>query len=93
MDDFYPEMDKHIDLFDTYNYPREHFLFSEKHKKVVGNMKDETAGISAQYNFTIINLGILTYFNCSQQDIRLKDSLVCEQKCILLPFTMEGGVK
>ncbi|XP_048779937.2 uncharacterized protein LOC125683146 [Ostrea edulis] len=44
MDDFYPEMDKHIDLFDTSNYPREHFLFSEKHKKVVGKMKDETAG-------------------------------------------------
>lgn len=34
------EIGQHIDLFDTSNYPRDHFLFSEKHKKVVG---DETA--------------------------------------------------
>lgn len=32
-----------MDLFDTSNYPRDHPLFSEKHKKVVGKMKDETA--------------------------------------------------
>lgn len=36
-------MSKHIDLFDTSNYPRDHFLFSEINKKVVGKMKDETA--------------------------------------------------
>jgi hypothetical protein len=33
-----------MDLFDTSNYPRGHFLFSEKNKKVVGKMKDETGG-------------------------------------------------
>lgn len=38
----YEEINKHIDLFDTSNYPRDHPLFSEKHKKVVGKMKDET---------------------------------------------------
>ncbi|XP_062572261.1 uncharacterized protein LOC134234224 [Saccostrea cucullata] len=40
-DDLYTEIDKHIDLFDS---SRDHFLFSEKHKRVVGKMKDETAG-------------------------------------------------
>lgn len=43
--DLYVEMHKHLDLFDTSNYPTEHFLFSEKNKKVVGKMKDETNGM------------------------------------------------
>ncbi|XP_052699416.1 uncharacterized protein LOC128176941 [Crassostrea angulata] len=43
VEDMYKEMSKHIDLFDTSNYPRDHFLFSEINKKVVGKMKDETA--------------------------------------------------
>ncbi|XP_061180057.1 uncharacterized protein LOC133188590 [Saccostrea echinata] len=43
VEDMYKEINKYIDLFDTSNYPRDHFLFSEKHKKVVGKMKDETA--------------------------------------------------
>ncbi|XP_056008808.1 uncharacterized protein LOC130051232 [Ostrea edulis] len=42
--DLYNEIHQHMDLFDTSNYPREHFLFSDKNKKVVGKMKDETAG-------------------------------------------------
>ena len=40
--DLYKEMSNHLDLFDTSNYPREQG-FSEKNKKVVGKMKDETA--------------------------------------------------
>ena len=47
LDNLYKEMSNHLDLFDTSNYPREYFLFSEKNKKVVDKMKDETAG---EYN-------------------------------------------
>ncbi|XP_078330203.1 uncharacterized protein LOC144624385 [Crassostrea virginica] len=41
-------MSNHLDLFDTSNYPREHFLFSEKNKKVVDKLKDETAGCAVK---------------------------------------------
>lgn len=33
------------ELFDTSDYPKDHPLYSTKNKKVIGKMKDETAGI------------------------------------------------
>lgn len=42
--DIYQEMYEDRCLFDTSNYPRDHFLFSEKNKKVVGKFKDELGG-------------------------------------------------
>ena len=38
-------MEKDADLFDTSDYPKDHFLHSETNKKVLGKMKDECAGI------------------------------------------------
>ena len=43
--DIYEDMKKHIDLFDTSDYPAEHFLQSDSNKKVLGKMKDETNGV------------------------------------------------
>ena len=43
-DDFYKDMAKHSDLFDTSNYPTDHFLFSNANKKVLGKFKDECPG-------------------------------------------------
>jgi hypothetical protein len=37
-------MKKYIHLFDTSDYPKDHKLYSEKYKKVLGKMKDETSG-------------------------------------------------
>ena len=34
---------KDTDEYDTSNYPKEHYLFSERYKKEIGKMKDETA--------------------------------------------------
>lgn len=51
----YKDMSKHFDLFDTSNYPRDYFLFSEKNKKVVGKMKDETASRPKMYSFIVYN--------------------------------------
>lgn len=43
-DDLYKDFKKDKKLFDTSNYDKKHFLYSEKNKKVLGKMKDETAG-------------------------------------------------
>ena len=32
-------------MFDTSNYPKDHFLYSEANKKVYGKFKDEAAGV------------------------------------------------
>ena len=43
-DDVYKDIEKHIDLYDTSDFPKEHFLHNTKNKKVLGKMKDECAG-------------------------------------------------
>jgi hypothetical protein len=43
--DFYKDMTKHKELFDTSNYPKDHKSYSKMNKKVIGQMKDETSGI------------------------------------------------
>ena len=43
--DVYRDMSQHLDLYDTNDYPKDHFLHSAKNKKVLGKMKDECAGI------------------------------------------------
>lgn len=43
-DDVYRDMEKHINLYDTSDFPKEHYLYSTKNKKVLGKMKDECAG-------------------------------------------------
>ena len=42
--DFYQDMAKQIDLYDTSDFPKDHYLHSLKNKKVLGKMKDECAG-------------------------------------------------
>ena len=39
--DVYADMAEHRHLFDTSNFPTDHFLFSNKNKKVPGTFKDE----------------------------------------------------
>ena len=43
-DDVYKDMEKNKDLYDTSDYPEDHFLHSKKNKKVLGKMKDEING-------------------------------------------------
>ena len=44
-DDLYHDFLQDLDYFDTLEYPRDHFLYSVRNKKVPGKMKDETRGI------------------------------------------------
>jgi hypothetical protein len=43
-DDVYRDMAQKRHLYDTSDYPRDHYLFNEENKKVLGKMKDETSG-------------------------------------------------
>ena len=47
-EDIYRDMEQDSDYFDTSDYPVDHFLFSNKNKKVLGKMKDETAGLAVK---------------------------------------------
>ena len=42
--DIYQDMKKDEYLYDTSEYPKDHFLHNERNKKVIGKFKDETAG-------------------------------------------------
>jgi len=42
--DLYKDMLTDIDLFDTHEYPKNHFLYSPVNKKVLGKMHDEANG-------------------------------------------------
>ena len=44
-EDLYQDMKEDQDLYDTSNYPKDHFLFSNQNKKVIGKFKDETGGL------------------------------------------------
>nr|XP_042911395.1 uncharacterized protein LOC122272170 [Parasteatoda tepidariorum] len=44
-EDIYHDMIENIDLYDTSDYPQNHFLYSDKNKKVFGKMKDELHGV------------------------------------------------
>nr|DAC81386.1 TPA_asm: PolB [Parasteatoda house spider adintovirus] len=44
-EDIYHDMRENIDLYDTSDYPKHHFLHSEVNKKVLGKMKDELNGV------------------------------------------------
>jgi hypothetical protein len=39
--DFYEFMKNNSDCFDTSDYPKDHPLYSDKNKKVIGKFKDE----------------------------------------------------
>ena len=45
-EDIYKDMQSDAAFFDTSDYPPDHFLHSTANKKVLGKMKDETAGVA-----------------------------------------------
>jgi len=44
-EDFYKDMETDKNLYDTSDYPKDHPLFSNINKKVLGKMKDECSGV------------------------------------------------
>ncbi|CAH3157887.1 unnamed protein product, partial [Porites evermanni] len=44
-EDLYQDMKQDQHLYDTSNYPKEHFLYSTTNKKIIGKFKDETGGL------------------------------------------------
>jgi hypothetical protein len=43
-EDLYADMQKDSNMYDFSNFPRDHTLYSEENKKVIGKFKDEEAG-------------------------------------------------
>ena len=43
-EDTYQGMAKYLSVYDTSDYPTDHFLYSSTNKKVIGKMKDECTG-------------------------------------------------
>ncbi|VDI75580.1 Hypothetical predicted protein [Mytilus galloprovincialis] len=43
-EDVYEDMHQYQDMYDTSDYPPEHFLHDIENKKVIGKFKDETSG-------------------------------------------------
>lgn len=48
-ENIYDDMKERLDLFDTSDYPKDHFLHSNENKKVLGKMKDEMNGKPIHY--------------------------------------------
>ena len=44
-EDLYQNIKQDQHLYDTSNYPKEHFLYSTTNKKIIGKFKDETGGL------------------------------------------------
>lgn len=44
-EDLYKDFKDHTELFDFSDYPNDHYLYSDKNKKALGRMKDETNSI------------------------------------------------
>ena len=44
MEDIYKDMVEGVGFYDTSNYPKDHMLYSDRNKKVMGKMKDECEG-------------------------------------------------
>ena len=61
--DVYKDMKNRLDeLYDTSDYPKDHFLFSQENKKVVGKMKDECAGISPFRDSVLALQDVLNFY-------------------------------
>src|SRR6218665_661455 len=45
-DDLYKDMLEHLNVYDTSDYPVDHFLHSKTNAKVIGKFKDETNGVA-----------------------------------------------
>ena len=43
-EDVYKDMQEHSWLYDTSNYPKDHLLYNDINKKVLGKMKNECGG-------------------------------------------------
>jgi len=58
-----------IDLYDKSNYPKDHMLYSDRNKKVLGEMKDECEGGTIK-EAVAIRPKVYSVLEENQKDIR-----------------------
>ncbi|MCG7877070.1 MAG: hypothetical protein N0C90_12155 [Candidatus Thiodiazotropha endolucinida] len=67
----YKDMGDNLALFDTSDFPKDHFLHSEQNKKKVGVMKDETCGVPIR-EFVGIRSKMYSFVFGSHEEKKLK---------------------
>jgi hypothetical protein len=65
-EDIYQDIFSELDLFDTSNFPKDHFLYTAENKQVIGKMKFETGAVPIK---TFAGLQAKMYaFQCESED-------------------------
>ena len=70
-DDLYADMKENLHLFDTANYPKDHFLYSKVNDKRLNKMKDETQSVPIS-KFVGLRLKMYAYVCGGKKDKRAK---------------------
>ena len=99
--DLYRDMQMSHHLFDTSNYPPDHFLFSNENKKIPGKMKDETESVPISrfiglkskmymidYNNTVKKVGKGVKKSVLQKQVTSDDYLHCLNERQRFSFSM-----
>lgn len=89
-EDFYKEMAKKLEFFDTSGFPKDHICYSEKNKKVPGIMKDE---LNSKLISHVIALRPKSYcFKVENKDV-VKKLKGVKKYCIQTKITYEDFEK
>ena len=70
-DDLYADMKENLHLFDTANYPKDHFLYSKVNDKRLNKMKDETQSVPVS-KFVGLRPKMYAYVCGGKEDKRAK---------------------
>ena len=77
-DDVYKDIEKNKDLYDTSDYPKEHKLYSNINKKVLGKMKDECNGTPI---VEFVGLRSKMYSILKADEKKYQKSKRCKKEC------------
>lgn len=79
-EDLYTDMKEDLSRYDTSAYPKDHFLFSNDNKKVVGMFKDESNGLIIESFVGLRSKMYSTHMNCPELDLDKEGKVKKHQK-------------
>ena len=77
-EDVYKDMKEHSWLYDTSNYAKDHPLYDNRNKKVLGKMKDECGGLAIE---EVVAIRPKMYSILKEGKKKRKESEGCDKKC------------
>ena len=84
-EDLYKDMSEDLSRYDTSAYPKDHPIFSEKNKKVVGKFKDESNGMIIESFVGLRSKMYSNQMNRPEIDLDKNDKVIRHQKGKGLP--------